>query len=315
MNEFNIKEVDFFGLDIDKYLSFLLDKYESFGNIQNMPFIKRVLNNYSARLFFLNKHYFRTRGEFAPDNIQEAYNKRITEYKKELKRFEGLYLELPIFESVKAKIRNGEYTPYDEEGVEGINIDVSNLFFWFSSGQYDSRRNCKIEECEAGYSRSPLQKKQYFQKELDKILEGYEFVYLPYILDGQFIYDLDNGTNALNFANEIDMINYVIYLNEQIRGEVQKFPLTKPLKWTGDINILVTLFDELLKCGLIGNDRGAKENIKRLLLTNFINADGGDLSKDYLDEILKPSKMKKDKETADLLNGILSKLSKNSPQS
>lgn len=317
MNDFNIKEVDFFGLDIDKYINWLLDKYEIFSTLWELPYIDAEMNNWAYRLFKANTHYIMTRGQSIPKHIKTAYERRINHFKEQRGKYAGYHLEVIFFESVqyeKDNARNKEYGFFTKEELKQLSIDISGLKFWLINNN-NSGFSSLLELLEDKRKATPLKDKIFYQKELDNLLQSFEFEYLPRILEGQFIYDLDNNKNALTFAVEVDNIRFAIYLTEQIRGEAQKLPIIKPLKWTGDINVLATLFDELLKCGLIGKDWGAKENIKRLLLNNFVNADGGNLSRDYLDEILKPSKMKKDKETADLLNGVLSKLSKNSPQS
>lgn len=133
---------------------------------------------------------------------------------------------------------------------------------------------------------------------------------MPTILDGEFIYNLDNFKNAFDFSLEIDKIKTAIYLTTQIKGETPKHPIIKPLQWNGNINALATLFNELLDSGII---TGTKENIKRLLINNFVNDNGRDLSKHYLDEIFKPSKMKVNKKVIETLTPFIDTLKENSP--
>lgn len=317
MNNFNIKEVDFFSLDIDKYLNWLLYRYDIFASIWELPYLDNQQNNWAYRLFKINSHYIATRGQSVPNNIKQAYESKIKHFKKLASKYSGYELEIIFFESVQYDRKEGEqkeYAFFTKEELKNLKLDISALKWWLVDNK-DSNYLGLLELLEEKREATPLKDDIFYKNELENLLNSFNFEYLPQILNSQFIYNLDNTKNALSFAIEIDNIRLAIYLTEQIRGEAQKLPVMYPLKWTGDINILTTLFDELLKSGFIKQERGAKENIKRLLLNNFVNSDGGDLSKDYLDEILKPSKMKTDKETAHLFGAILSNLSKNSPQS
>lgn len=168
----------------------------------------------------------------------------------------------------------------------------------------------QIKFIEDKRSRTPQPDKIFYQKELTNILTENRFNYLPLILNGDFIYNLDNDKNAFAFSSEIDKIKTAIYLTSKIKGETPKHSITKPIQWTGNLNTLVTIFNELLTANLFKNEFGAKENIKRVLINNFVNTDGLELSKHSIDEIFNPSKMKTDKKTVDLLKPLLEYLQK-----
>lgn len=307
MEDFNINKVDFLHLDIDKYLDWLLNKYNLFSEIHELEYLNEEINSLHARKYFANSHYIKTRNITIPENIETAYTTRIKAKEIEKERFKNIEIhELIFFDSVeytKRKESRKEYGFFNKNELKNISIDNSYLKAWFNNDY----GNAFIDETTNRLTSSPLKENTFYQKELNFLLENYDFEYLPQILNGLFIYNLDNEKNALSFAVEIDKIKLAIYLTEKITGETAKHPLTKPIQWTGQLNTLVTIFNELLTADLI---KGTKENIKRILINNFINANGLELSKNSIDEILNPSKMKADKKTADLLRPLLEHLAK-----
>lgn len=314
MEDFNIKEVDFLSLDIDKYLDWLICKYELFSEIYEVAYLDEGLDSLHIRKFYANSHYIATRGERLPENIKTAYNKRLellqAEKEKQKEKFKSIHLsELLFFDSVENTRQKDELKKYgffSKDELKNISIDNSHLNMWFGNDW----GNAFIDITNEKLTSSPLNERAFYQKELDWLLDDFDFNYLPQILDGRFIYNLDNEKNALSFATEIDKIKQAIYLTEQITGKTSNHSVINPLKWLGNINTLVTVFNELLTANIIKNERGTKENIKRILINNFVNADGLELSKNSIDEIFNPSKMKTDKKTAELLKPLLDHLQK-----
>lgn len=312
MENFNINDVDFFNLDIDKYLDWLISKYKLFASLHTIVLLDDIINRYSAKKFYANSHYIITRGKSLPNKIERLYNDKIEHFTKEKDKYKTLKTEVILFESViinRQQSEIKEYGFFSREEMQNLKIDISSLLYWIEK-ESESQFNENIEEIEEKRSRTPQPDTLFYKKELENLIRDFEFYYLPQILDGQFIYNLDNFKKSLAFALEIDKIRVAIYLTSKIKGETPKHPLTKPLQWNGNINALTTLFNELLDNGIIS---GTKENIKRLLLNNFINADGKDLSKNYLDEILKPSKMKVNKKVIQAIPPFIEAIKENSP--
>lgn len=314
MTDFNIKKVDFLGLDIDKYLDWLLNKYKLFSEVYEIAYLDEKLDSLHGRKFFANSHYIATRNKTLPENIKNAYDTRIEPLQVEKgiqkKKFESIHFsELIFFESISNTYKYNEqnkYSLFSKDELKHISIDNSFLKMWFDK----DLGNAFIDETNERLTSSPLKETAFYQKELDFLLENSDFKYLPQILDGLFIYDLDNQKNALSFATEIDKIRQAIYLTEQIQGETAHHQPTKPIQWTAQVNSLVTVFNELLTANIIKNERGTKENIKRILLNNFVNADGLELSKNSINEVFNPSKMKTDKAISELIKPLLEHLQK-----
>lgn len=313
MENFNINEVDFFNLDIEKYLNWLLEKYELFAGIWEIPFLDEQITDLHARKYFVNSHYKATRLSNAHDWILNEFNARIEAKEIERNKFKKVsVLELIFFESVHYKSPRNEQNKYgffSKDELKSISIDNTDLKKWFNTYR-DSYYLDLIDEINERQTSTPLVGIAFYQKELQNILENSDFDYLPQILDNQFIYNLDDSTNARTFAIEIDKIRLAIYLTEKIKNKPQPLPPTKPIQWNGQINSLVTIFNELLTADLIKNEWGTKENIKRLLLNNFTNSNNSEISKNTIDEVFNPSKMKIDKTTAELLKPLLEHLAK-----
>lgn len=313
MENFNINEVDFFNLDIEKYLNWLLEKYDLYSEIYEIPYLDEQIIRLHARKYFINSHYKATRLTNAPDWIINEFNARIEVKEIERNKFESVSIsELIFFESLHHKSPRNEQNKYgffSKDELKRISIDNSNLKMWFDTHK-ESYFFDLIDDINKRQTSTPLVGNAFYQKELKNIIENSDFDYLPKILDDQFIYNLDDSTNARTFAIEIDKIRIAIYLTEKIEGKAQPSPPTKPLNWTGQINSLVTIFSELLTADLIKNERGTKENIKRLILNNFTNSKNSEISKNTIDEIFKPNNLKIDKVTAELLKPLLSHLAK-----
>lgn len=101
MENFNINEVDFFNLDIDKYLNWLLSKYKRFASLKIIVLLDDTVKDYQIRKYFANSHYIATRGETLPDTITELYAKKINHYTKQRDEYKPLHIEVAFFESVK----------------------------------------------------------------------------------------------------------------------------------------------------------------------------------------------------------------------
>ena len=313
MNDFNINEVDFYSLDIDKYLDWLLEKYKTYSTIWLLPFYDKQINDLSYRNYVLSSYYLQTRSKPLPEKIENLYKEKIKRFENHKQKYDYLKYEVISFDSVRNNRKLGEVKKYgffDADELSEIKITDYHLKYWLIR-EKTSYLDDLIDDLNERKKSSPLKDIVFYQRELTRILQDYEFTYLPQIIEGAFIYDLDNDKNALNFATEIDKIRLVIYLNEKIQGDTVKHSLTKPIKWTGNVNALATVFYALADANIIET---STENIKRLLISNFTDSENKELSKHYLDEIFKVSKGKLNKEVLNEIQPLLSILTKNSPQ-
>lgn len=312
MNEFNIKEVDFYSLDIDKYIDWLIDRYKLYSTIWSVVYFDEMINDLHLRKYLANSHFLVTRSIKLPEKIENAYNEKIQHFEKQKNKYKDLFFYLPFFKSInidKKELKH-KYGGLSTEQLRSTSINSRHLIFWLNE-QKESYYIDLIDEINERKKATPLTDVVFYQREKDKILNNFTFEYLPLIIDGKFIFDLDIPTDALRFASEIDKIRVLIYLSEKIQGDTIKHPLTKSIQWNGNINALATVFYALADANIIET---STENIKRLLISNFTDSENKELSKHYLDEIFKVSKGKLNKEVLNEMQPLLSILTKNSPQ-
>lgn len=311
MSDFNIKEVDFYNLDIDKYIDWLLDRYNLFSTIWEVAYFDDIIKELQVRKYFANSHYIATRSKQLPENIETAYNKKIKHFESQVNKFENMYIELIFFKSVgfSGKAKNQKYIYFSSDELKEIRINNYWLIFWAVENK--DYFNDLVEEINRKKRSSPLKDKMFYQKEIDLIINDFDFIYLPDILEGKFIYNLDNESNALAFSSEIEKIKLLIYLSEKVQGNSLKHQLTKPIQWNGNINALATIFHTLKENKIIDS---SDENIKRLLINCFVDSEQKELSKHYLNEILTKSKGKLNSQVLEKITPLISVLNKNSPK-
>lgn len=310
MSDFNIKEVDFYNLDIEKYTDWLLDRYELFNTICQLPYLEELIIDLQKRNYFASSHYLFSRNKPLPKTIENLYRKKIQHFEKQTKKFENIYIELIFFKSVgyDREVKHQKYIFFSSEELKEIRIDTSWLKFWLleNKGAFDDL----VNEVDKRKKSSPLKDIPFYQKEIEEILNSFDFVYLPNIMNGGFIYNLDNDSEALQFSTEVEKIKLLTYLREKIQGNNAVHPLTKPIQWNGKINALATLFKTFSDLGIIET---TPANIKRLLLNNFVDEKKQDLSKNYLDEIFNTSKGKLNKQVVREITQIINVFEQNSP--
>jgi hypothetical protein len=311
MSDFNIKEVDFYNLDLEKYIDWLLMRYELFSTIQQVAYLDELIDDLHIRKYFASSHYLMTRTKSLPEQIEKAYNDKINHFETQKNKFKGLHIELIFFKSISIDkdFKDKKYTYFSRQELKEIKINTYWLNFWVVENK--DYFNDLVEEINIKKNSSPLSDIAFYQKEKDRVISDFEFIYLPSIIEGQFIYNLDNESNALVFSSEIEKIKILIYLSEKIQGDSSKHPITKPIKWNGNINALGTIFYALSEAKIIDT---TTENIKRLLINCFTDSENKDLSKHYLDEIFKPSKGKLNTGVLTEIAPLISVLTKNSPQ-
>ncbi len=301
-DKINLKEVDFFNLDIDKYLDWLIDRYKLFASVKNvLPLVENLYNDICIRKWEYYKHRMKTRQADIPEKILNLYDNRIQHFKNQLTEYKEICLELPLFNSVECDLENHnkKYTYFDEADLPQINIQM--MLFWLEKFR-ETELEDFINELDIEFLRYPLKTKAFYNQKLKELIK-YNFVFLPHILNGNFIYNLDNNKTCLQFAIEIDKIKQIIYLESQIKGIEPEHPPIKKLNWNAKTNELVTIFYMLHEAGIIGTT--TKENLKRFLIYNFLDKNNNTLSSSYLNDIFKPEKYKQNKNILPVLTKLI----------
>lgn len=311
MSDFNIKEIDFYGLDIDKYTDWLIDRYETFSRVWELAYFDEMTNDLLIRNYSASTHYFATRKKKLPEKIETLYSKKIQHFENQKEKFKDLLIELVFFKSINIdkNVKIKKYGIFSKDELKKIRINTYWLKFWLieNKGAFDDL----VNEVDKRKKSSPLKDISFYQKEIDKIINDYDFIYLPDIMEGRFIYNLDDDSNALHFSSEIEKIKLLTYLSEKIKGYSSKHPLTKPIQWNGNINALATIFHTLKESKII---ESSDENIKRLLINCFVDNEQNELSKHYLNEIFTKSKGKLNSQVIEKITPLISVLNKNSPK-
>ncbi|PWA04985.1 hypothetical protein [Flavobacterium laiguense] len=209
MSDFNIKEIDFYSLDLEKYIDWLLKKYELFSTVWEVAYFDEFIDDLHGRKYFASSHYLMTRTKKLPENIEKAYNNKISHFEAQKNKYNGLIIELYRFKSVGIKKieNNSKYIFLTSEQLKNVKIDVSWLAFWMNEHK-ESYYVDLIDEIDTRKLSTPLNDVVFYQKEKDKIINDFDFDYLPIIMNGGFIFDLDNDSNALSFSTEIDKCKF-----------------------------------------------------------------------------------------------------------
>ena len=285
------ENVDYFGLDINKYLAQLRRKYALLSKINELPLIDDKIRELEAK------------------NVESKELLELIELRKEYRFI------LPEISSFWGRVKkldenNKEYYYFTKD--ELLQINISNEFVEKIFNEIETQFNEKIEEIEYRKIGSSLADEVFYSDESVYLL-AYDFEYLDEIIDSKIVSNLDIEKYAERFLNEIVNIKAQIYVEEKIKNQSQNLRMINPVKWNGKINELVTIFIALKDNGVIS---GSNEDIKRFLLQNFVTTNGEKISKNTIDDIFKPNKGKTNKimnkEIIDLINNL--SLSKTAPK-
>lgn len=277
------ENVDYFGLDIDKYLVQLRRKYLLLSKLNELPLIDDKINELETNNTLSNE-------------LIELQNLR-KEYK---------YL-LPQLSNFWGRVKNSsennkEYYYFTRDEI--LEVNISNQFVEKIFNEIETKFNDKIDEIEYRKNGSSLADEVFYSDESVYLL-GFDFEYLDEIIDSEIVPNLDIEKYANKFLDEIVNIKAQIYVEEKIKNQSQNLKPIKPLKWNGKMNELVTIFFCLQNAGIISS---SNEDIKRLVLQNFINKNGEKFNKNTIDEIFRPSKFKTntivEKEIKNLINAL-----------
>lgn len=228
MNLNDVQSIDFVKLDIDKYVNWLKNEYKLISRVSALPLIESIRNDYLKNKFLANSHYIRTRGRKLPKKIERLYSNKIDHFQNQINEFEGIPLKLVFFDCIEPSNPNQEkkYLFFTSKELENINISLQYFNFWLEN-LTNTLKPDFIRELETDFKKSPLPKETYYCQKAKKIKDmGFE--YLPHILEGEFIYNLNELEKCTNFFMEVSRIWEVSYLEKQIL-KLQS-PLKKPKK-------------------------------------------------------------------------------------
>ncbi len=318
MEDFNINEVDFFNFDLDKYIGFLLDKYRLFVELKYLPHYKTLEKDYLLRKWRANSHFLTRKNKLLPPSINALYDKRINANAERIEKLKGLCYNYDMLKfkcvSEQVKLENPkakEYFLFTANELKNLDIKIGDLRAYFNL-LYPNNITHFLEDLEDEYRGIPTSKEQFYIKKL-KFLKEQDFVYLPQILRGDIVYNLDDeGNEIIPFYGEVATIQQIIYLETLIRGKEPLHPPTKPLQWTGQTNELATILIELQKAGLI---KSSMTNIRRLIANNFTDKNGNKMAETgYLGDVFNTSKYKTSKAVEEFIHPLIAELTKNRPQ-
>lgn len=278
------ENIDYFGLDIDRYLTQLRRKYALLSKIKKLPEI-------DDRIKELQSNNFESKELFELQELSKEYR----------------YI-LPEISSFWGRAKSPdetqkEYYYFTREELQQIKI--SNEFVEKMFEKIDEKFENKIDEIEFRKKGSSLAESVFYSDESVYLLD-FNFEYLDEIIDSKIVANLDIEKYAERFLNEIVNIKAQIYVEEKIRNQSRNLKMINPVKWNGKINELATIFIALKDSGIIS---GSNEDIKRFLLQNFVNSYGEKISKNTIDDIFKPSKGKINKKINEEIIALINNLS------
>lgn len=211
----DVQNVDFCNLDIDKYLNWLKSEYELFSMVNTLPLIDSIYNSYQIRQYVVMSYYRATRNKELPKPVKKAYDDRINHFKAQIDEFDMMLMRLQYFDSVGLKTykKDKKYKYFDAKELKEVKIDITYFNLWHNSFKTIWQPDF-ISETEKDFEKSPLPKEDFYIQKANMIKET-GFDYLEQILNGNFIYNLDNSTKALYFFTEVSRIWEISYLEKE----------------------------------------------------------------------------------------------------
>jgi hypothetical protein len=297
----NNKKIDFYSLDLHKYLEWLLNRYALYSSIQTLPFIVDIKNNYLVRFHRLKLHYKATRNKELPENIAKAYNLKIVHFQKQENEYKELIHSLISFNCAIYETGNypKKYGFFDKKELLKVEINT----YWINKQLKEPTQLITdfINDLNTETQRTPLKKEQFYIKKL-KELKKYNFTYLDAIINAQFIYNLNETKQLYEFIFDIEQILKIQHIENKIKGKQPTHEPTKQIQWTGTKNILPTILNEFLENGML---KGSKENIARLFNCNFIDIDNKPFSTSSIMDIMNPTKNAKSSKTVEHIENLI----------
>ncbi|SIQ74099.1 hypothetical protein [Maribacter ulvicola] len=211
------RNIDFSTLDIDKYLKWLKEEYYLFSRVWELPFLDRRINNLLLDKFSANSHYIATRGLKLPNRIEGLYDTKIKYLKELAQPLRELPIRVIFFKSVKhGKYPNKKYGFFTSVELEEIRIDTEH-FNSLLKTLSNTWKPLFIDELEKDFAKSPFPRINYYRNKAIAIREKQDrFVYLPQILQGNFIYNLNDFNECSDFFLELSVIWEISYLEKEI---------------------------------------------------------------------------------------------------
>jgi len=309
-NDFNIDKVDFYNLDIDKYLEWLTERLRLISGLNEMlPSLVDLRKSWQLEKYRVAVGNYNYYDQSRLKKLLRLYDKKIQHFEiqeipyKEVISDLYYYTDIEKYDPIENKNTYGG-SLYSMDELKQHYLSFSVLFNLLKHDDIDEFRTDMKKE----FERMPYNDENKFYQYKVNQLKDWDFKYLPYIITGRTIYDLNNGVGRLDsafFVAEIEQIRKIIYLETLIKGEAPQHDITKPLQWMSSKNAIVTLFNELHQSGII---KGSKVNLERLILKNFVDADNKPMSKNTISEVFKKYKEKANKKVISSISSLIQSL-------
>ena len=262
-----IDNINFRLLNIDKYLKEIATTYYNIGQICDLPFYERLLNELTL------KEYRRFSRRIAKGITTQPLT-RLTKseidtknyYENEIKVLKNALHKVPFLDwFTPDKLNtNNKYFYFDTNELEAFKPNTDNVYTWVN-GLIPTMLDVSIDEIENNFVSSPLPKIDYYKSKLSK-LKNEEFIYLDTILNGNLIEKLDNETICRDFCFEVIKIKEIQYLENKI-FELENPQIESQSAETSTSKLsqkqIALLFQNLSEIGIFNKQKVSQDNSKQ----------------------------------------------------
>lgn len=262
-----IENINFRLLDIDKYLKEIATTYYNIGQICDLPFYERLLNELTV------KEYMRSSRRIAKGIITKPLA-RLTKseietknyYENEIKILKNALHKVPFLDwFTPDKInQKSKYFYFDTNELEAFKPNTDNVYTWINA-LMPPLLEVSIEEIENNFISSPLPKIDYYKNKLSK-LKNEEFIYLDTVLNGGLIEKLDNEKICRDFCFEVIKIKEIKYLENKIfeleNPQIEAQPAQTSTSKLSQKQIAL-LFQNLSEIGIFNKQKVSQDNSKQ----------------------------------------------------
>lgn len=212
----DLTNIDFARLDLDKYLDWLQAEYARFSRVCTLPKLESLYNDYSKRAFFANSHYIRTRGKNLPPEIARLYEAKKNHYKKQIDELQPLPISVIFFNNVvyDKTLQGKKYGLFTVSELEDVHIETQ-YFDLYRGFLNDVWKPDFKEQITPDFEKSPLPKTAFYQLKI-KTLKENSFKYLEHVINGSFIYNLNEAKTCLDFFLDFSRIWEIHYLETEL---------------------------------------------------------------------------------------------------
>lgn len=263
-----IENINFRLLDIDKYLKEVATTYYNFGQICDLPFYERLLNEMLLKEYSRNSRRI-AKGIIKPP-VARLTNSEIEtkkSYENHIKTYKNALHKIPFldwFTPDKIMTTKKYGLLFDTDELENFKPKTDVVYTWIV-GYIPTMLDVAIDEIETDFDKSPLPKIDYYKNKLSKLkLEN--FTYLDLIINGTLIEKLDNTNVCREFCFEVLKIKEIQYIENKI-FEFEN-PQIETLELETSTNKLTQkqialLYQSLSEIGIFNKQKVSQDNSKQ----------------------------------------------------